>query len=75
LVLRRRLLFGTVGILALVVLESHYRLTFLSDRWVMASWKPSPVYTESPVSILKRHVHVSVKRRQRPFQRGAPLDI
>jgi hypothetical protein len=31
------LLFGVVGILALVVLGSHHRLPLLGDQWVMAS--------------------------------------
>jgi hypothetical protein len=52
-------LFGVVGILALVVIGSHRCLPLLADKWVMASWKPSPVYLESPVSI--------PKRRARPF--------
>jgi hypothetical protein len=48
------LLFGTIGILALVVLGSHCHLPLLGDKWVMASWKPSSVYMESPTSIIKR---------------------
>jgi hypothetical protein len=60
LLLRRRhgllhLLFNAVGILALVVLGRHRRLPLLSGWWVMASWKPSLVYMESPASIPNRH--------------------
>jgi hypothetical protein len=50
-----RLLFGVHSILALVALGSHCRLPLLGDRWVMASWRPYPVYMESLTSIPKRY--------------------